>query len=213
MKSTLLRNDTLRVAWSFSKSFIKAPLSMGMLCPSSPYLSRKLANQLDNDIIHALQEQVLTEKTISLRSRTPQGFILELGAGTGVVTQALLKRGIPPSRLLIFETCPIQCSILRKKFPHGNIIQDDAAHMEKYLPENAYVASIVSSLPFVSLPKNVSKKIIYAMKSLLGNSPLIQYTYALTNQTILEKNGFTVNKKHTVWLNFPPARVLSYGIA
>ncbi len=213
MKKNILHRETLKTLWSFSKSFIKAPLSMGMLCPSSPYLTKKLANQLDSDIIHALQEQVLTEKSVDYYSRTPQGFILELGAGTGVVTQALLKRGIPSSRILVFETCPIQCDILRKKFPHMRIIQDDAAHMQKYLPENAYVASIVSSLPFVSLPKNASKRIIYAMKGLLGNSPLIQYTYALTNQTVLEKNGFTVNKKHTVWLNFPPARVLSYGIA
>ncbi len=192
---------------------MKAPLSMGMLCPSSSYLTKKLANQVDNDIVFTLQEQVFTElNSYDFSNREPQGFILELGAGTGVVTQALLQRGIPSSRLLVFETCPIQCAVLRKKFPDLCIIQDDAAHMKNYLPQNAYVASIVSSLPFVSLPQKVSEQVIYAMKSLLGNSPLIQYTYSLTKQTILEKNGFTINKTQTVWLNFPPARVLSYSI-
>ncbi len=213
MKNNILHNGTLRTIWSFSQSFIKSPSAMGMLCPSSSYLTQQLANQVSNDIVYTLQEQVLSEKHTNSKNEKSQGFILELGAGTGVVTQALLNRGIPSSRLLVFESCPIQCTILRKKFPHLCIIQDDAAKMQHYLPQNAYVASIVSSLPFVSLPKEVNERIISAMKSLLGNSPLIQYTYSLTKQTILEKSGFTVNKKHTVWLNFPPARVLSYSIA
>ncbi len=213
MKNNILRTGTIKTLWSFSKSLAKAPLSMGMLCPSSSYLTEKLANQVDNHIIFTLQEQVLMEtNSPSSKSRQAQGFILELGAGTGVVTQALLKRGIPSSRILVFETCPLQCALLRQKFPHMRIIQDDAAHMEKYLPKNAYVASIVSSLPFVSLPQAVSNKIISAIKSLLGESPLIQYTYSLNQRTLLEKNGFVVRNKHTVWFNLPPARVLSYAI-
>ncbi len=212
MKNSMFCHSSVNTLWSFSRALVKSPLSMGMLCPSSPYLTQQLANQIDNNIIYTLQEQVLAEKYTYSKTRQPQGYIFELGAGTGTVTKALLNRGIPTSRLIVFETCPIQCTLLRKNFPQLQIIQDDAAYMKKYLPENAYVASIVSSLPFISLPHSVSNKIIAAIKSLLGKNSLIQYTYSLNQKTLLEKNGFVVHNKHTVWFNLPPARVLSYSI-
>ncbi len=212
MKNRMLHCSPLSTMLSFSRAFLKSPLSMGMLCPSSSYLSQKIAKQVSNDVIHTLQSQILMENDSQQRPTEPQGYIFELGAGTGAVTKALLKRGIPASRLFLFETSPIQCKLLRKNFPQLRVIQDDAAQMKKYLPKNAYVASIVSSLPFVSLPRAVSIEVIVAIKSLLGKNPLIQYTYLLNQRTLLEKNGFVVCNKHTVWFNLPPARVLSYAL-
>ena len=203
---------------AFLKAFFNAPFSMGMLCPSSPFLTKKLANQIPDLVISTLQKQQKLE-TQNLESQDEsqdetqhelQGYVVELGAGTGAVTKALLRRGVPPSRLLVFERSDTMASLLIQRFPGIRIIQDDAANMATYLPKNAYIASIVSSLPFVSLPVPVSENIICAIQNTLGDSILIQYTYALNQKTLLEEKGFNVIEKHTVWLNFPPANVMSY---
>ena len=184
---------------------------MGMLCPSSPFLTKKLANQIPDSVILKLRNQQKIEShTNSDALEEQQGYVIELGAGTGAVTKALLQRGVPPSRLLVFERSDTMASLLTQRFPGIRIIQDDAANMAEYLPKNAYIASIVSSLPFVSLPATVSENIICAIQNNLGDSTLIQYTYALNQKTLLEEKGFSVSEKHTVWLNFPPANVLSY---
>jgi len=200
---------------AFLKAFFQSPFSMGMLCPSSPFLTKKLADQIPDSVILKLKNQQklasqITPQADSKSQEDMQGYIVELGAGTGAVTKALLQRGVPPSRLLVFERSETMASLLMQRFPGIRIIQDDAAHMAKYLPKNAYIATIVSSLPFVSLPVPVSEKIICAIQNILGENPLIQYTYALNKKTLLEEKGFVINKKQTVWLNFPPAHVMSY---
>ncbi len=192
---------------AFSKALLKAPSSMGMICPSSPFLTKQLAKQIPENVILKMRQQV---EQNDQSEQNEQAYIVELGAGTGAVTRAILNRGVPPSRLLIFERDSTMVSLLNQRFPGLRIIQDDAANMKNYLPENSYVASIVSSLPFVSLPQAVSDNIIYAIKNLLGDNLLIQYTYALNKKTLLEENGFKINKKRTVWLNLPPAHVLCY---
>ncbi len=207
---------------AFIKALLKAPFNMGMICPSSPFLTKKLAYQIPDTIVLEIQKQQKTETNINENTteentaeenqKDPQGYIIELGAGTGAVTKALLERGIPPTRLLVFERSETMASLLVQRFPGIRIIQDDAANMENYLPKNAYVASIVSSLPFVSLPTSVSENIIRAIQKSLGDSPLIQYTYALNQKTLLEEKGFTIENKHTVWLNIPPAHVMSYSL-
>ena len=196
---------------AFLKTLIKAPLTMGMICPSSPFLAKKLAHQIPDSIILKLQNQqkIQSKKNVD---EEQQGYIIELGAGTGAVTKALLQQGIPPTRLLVFKQSTTMTSLLIQRFPGIRIIQDDAANMANYLPNNAYIAAIVSSLPFVSLPISVSENIIGAIQENLGKSPFIQYTYALNKKTLLEEQGFIVTAKHTVWLNLPPAHVMSYTL-
>ncbi len=194
---------------AFSKALFRAPFSMGMICPSSPFLTKKLANQIPKSTIVKLQQQNQMVNAGEIDDEK-QAFVVELGAGTGAVTKAILNRGVPPSHLLVFEKNKTMAGLLKQRFPGIRIIQDDAANMKDYLPKNAYIAAIISSLPFVSLPKNVSDNIIFAIKNVLEDNLLIQYTYALNQKTLLEERGFIVNKKHTVWLNLPPAHVMCY---
>lgn len=237
----------------FFKVLLQAPFSTGMICPSSPFLTKALAYQMPDSLINLLQAQHLQEleqirlkkehkideKVFNLSGKTQdnsiiqndthtsqhiknfapterqaterQAYVVELGAGTGAVTKALLARGVPPSRLIVFEQAESMASLLRQRFPGLRIIQDDAAKMKKYIPSDGYIAFMVSSLPFVSLPLSVSENIISAIKENLEGNHLIQYTYALNQKTLLEEKGFAINKKETVWLNLPPAHVLDYS--
>lgn len=262
----------------FFKVLLKAPFTTGMICPSSPFLTKKLAHQIPDSIILKLQTQhlhdlekirykkeiakyiqnkeklqntqdiintistpnsenfLLVQKSLENTSNSNvinsqiltalnakinknseqenkerQAYIIELGAGTGAVTKALLQRGVPASRLIVFEQAQSMASLLRQRFPGIRIIQDDAAKMKNYIPKDAYIAFMISSLPFVSLPQAISENIISAIKDNIEDNHLIQYTYALHQKTLLEEKGFEINNKETVWFNLPPAHVLDYS--
>jgi phospholipid N-methyltransferase len=83
--------------WLFVREIIFAPtISVGAIWPSSGRLAKHLAAQ------------------VPLPSK---GLILELGAGTGVVTQALIERGVNPERLVVVERHPPYVQFLRAHFP------------------------------------------------------------------------------------------------
>ncbi len=69
----------------FLAAWVRAPLRMGAIIPSSKSLARAMAKQVDPD---------------------QPGMVIELGAGTGAITQALLDSGLAPSRMLVIERDP-----------------------------------------------------------------------------------------------------------
>ncbi len=69
--------------------------------------------------------------------RNPDSFVLELGPGTGAVTDALLKRGLREDRLIAIEKNPTLAKLLRKRFPQAQIITGDAWHMDTLLARTA----------------------------------------------------------------------------
>ena len=81
--------------------------------PSSAFLSAAIADELDLE---------------------RAGLVIELGAGTGVVTQALLNRGIAAERLLVIESTPAFVKILRQRFPNVRVIEGDALGFDQYCP-------------------------------------------------------------------------------
>jgi phosphatidylethanolamine/phosphatidyl-N-methylethanolamine N-methyltransferase len=73
------------------------------------------------------------------------GLIVEVGAGTGVVTQALLDRGIVAHRLLINENSPLLFAHLRQRFPHINVLLGDAALLASIIPVHLRAARPIAS--------------------------------------------------------------------
>ena len=49
--------------------------------------------------------------------RDGDGPVIELGPGTGPVTEALVEHGVHPSRLVLVEFNPTFCQLLRQRFP------------------------------------------------------------------------------------------------
>jgi phospholipid N-methyltransferase len=143
----------------------------------------------------------------ALIPETP-GLVVECGAGTGVVTQAILDRGIDRRQLIVIEYSPLFCRILRGKFPDLTIIQGDAAKMTSYLPEGARVAAIVSSLPLMSLPRATRAAIIsQADSTIRGTGCVIQFTYALWSTSPFRQAGYRRDARAFILRNLPPARV------
>lgn len=178
------RKETLQ----FFKMWVKNPSSVGAILPSSDFLAQEMAAQVQ---------------------QKSNGLVVELGGGTGVVTSALLKKGIKPEDLIVIEYSPLFVANLKSRFPHLRVYEGNAMHLSELLKnESRPIDSIVSSLPLLSFPKTISEKILQEiMKSLAPHGQYIQYTYSLT------ENHFTTLTHHKkifskrIWRNIPPARV------
>src|SRR5438552_1441356 len=116
----------------FLKRWLRRPLAMGAVVPSGRLLAEAMA-----------------ETTKAVLADRP-GHVVELGAGTGEVTKALLAAGIPAERLALVERDPELARFLRGHFPAGagrpRIIEGDAARLPRLLAEHdvAPVAAAVA---------------------------------------------------------------------
>ncbi|HWY31677.1 MAG TPA: rRNA adenine N-6-methyltransferase family protein, partial [Candidatus Acidoferrum sp.] len=98
----------------FLREWIVNPQRTGAVAPSSPQLASAMARWLPRD---------------------PESYVLELGPGTGAVTDALLKRGLRQDRLVAIERNPTLAKLLRKRFPRAQIIDGDAWELDVLLAD------------------------------------------------------------------------------
>ena len=64
------------------------------------------------------------------------GPIVEIGPGTGPVTEALIARGVPQERLVLVEFNPDFIELLRKRFPLVIAPFNLLMHMSAYCSHN-----------------------------------------------------------------------------
>ncbi len=144
------------------------------------------------------------------------GAVIELGGGTGSITAALLRRGVPPQDLVVIEREPSLCEIMRKRFPNVRLICGDARELEKILADAGVrrVKAIISGLPLLSLSKAVEREILQQCFTVLPpDGFLMQFTYvprppvgrAIAVELCLEAT-------RTAWVldNIPPSTVWMY---
>lgn len=90
------------------------------------------------------------------------GCVVELGGGTGAVTAALLRSGVPCDRLIVIERSSHFVRHLRRRFPDVRIVHGDAADVDIAADGALPVKAIVSGLPLRCLPADEVKKIVRA---------------------------------------------------
>ena len=135
------------------------------------------------------------------------GLVIELGAGTGAVTQ-ILKETIPHDRLLVVERMPLLVKHLHVRFPDLNVIEGDAAHLDQLIPPGNTISAIVSSLPLRSLPQHVVTAFSHQLDNLLvKDSVYIQFTYTWRDTRGHHAKFLKKIATTRVWRNLPPARV------
>lgn len=173
--------------WLFLAELIKHPGTIGAVLPSSRPLASAMARHVPI---------------------TGEGLIVEVGAGTGSVTEALLNAGISPDRLLVVERSPTFVRHLQERYPTVQIVQGDATQLHTIVPQEAVVDAIVSSLPLRSLTSlEVSVVVEQWHKVLKPDGVVVQFTYSLHSLIKECLVGFREQAKCLVWINIPPARV------
>lgn len=175
----------------FVRQWLGNPKSIGAVAPSGPDLARAMASFLDPSY---------------------DGKVIELGPGTGVMTDAILARGIEPQNLTSIEYCADFAGLLTERFPGVTIVCGDAYDLEASLDGDVgELAGVVSSLPLINSPYEKRRELIMdALDRLAPGAPFIQFSYALVPPVKAEAGHFTVSKTGWILNNVPPARVWVY---
>ena len=177
--------------WEFLRGLIASPKGVGAIAPSSPALARAIAHQIDPAL---------------------PGPVLELGPGTGVVTEALVERGIAPERITAVEYDPDFVGRVRVRCPGVTVIQGDAFNLTKTLSaaNSSGFAGIVSGIPLLNWPPAERCGLIEdALGRLQPGAPFVQFSYGLT-PPVAATERFSVTRTAVIWANLPPARVWVY---
>ncbi len=176
----------------FIRSWIERPLTMGAVTPSSKLLARTMARYVDPD---------------------SNGPVVELGPGTGPVTEALVEAGVSPSRLVLVEFNPTFCQLLRARYPEATLVQGDAYSLRRLLETLLLqpAAAVVSGLPLVTKPIKMRLRLLRdAFDLMLPGAPFVQFTYSVASPVPRRLRGLSVEASERIWMNLPPARVWVY---
>lgn len=176
----------------FFKGWIDGPKAVGAILPTSSITARRMAS------------------VVNPHSGLP---VLELGPGTGVITRAILQRGVKPENLYCVEYSEDFACRLRKDFPGANIIQGDAFDLDTTLGQMKGVVfdSVVCAVPLLNFP--VEKRVAL-LEDLLGRipagRPVMQITYSPLPAIPAGRGNYVVEPYDFVLRNVPPARLWTY---
>jgi len=147
-------------------------------------------------------------------SPAPGGMVLELGAGTGAVTQAIRERGIADSELIAIESDPHFAARLREQYPRVRIVEGDAFAFPEVLRHDARdLRSIVCGVPVLGRPVATRRQLLLAaMAALKPGCPFIQFSYGV-RPPIPCTEGVEVRRAATVWRNLPPMHIWVYRLS
>ena len=177
------------------KNFIKSPISVGSIWPSS----------------HALANNITTG--INLENSSS---IVELGPGTGVFTAYIIKKKKYNAKFFVVELNPELCNIVKDKYPTVTVYNESAANLELLKNEENLenIETIISGLPWASFSPYVQNSIMEAIHaSLKPNGMFTTFSYvqgallpsAIKFRRLLKKYFSSVETSNIVWRNIPPA--------
>jgi len=176
----------------FLKSWVERPLVTGAVSPSGRMLARTMASYVDPHL---------------------DGPVIELGPGTGPVTEAIIRRGVAPERLILVEFNPDFCKLLRRRFPAATVVEGDAYGLAETLGGSAArpAAAVVSSLPLFTKPLPMRLALLNdAFDLMRSGAPFVQFTYAVVPPIPKDAAHYSATASNRVWWNLPPARVWVY---
>jgi phosphatidylethanolamine/phosphatidyl-N-methylethanolamine N-methyltransferase len=188
LKKPLRLDDEVR----FLRSWIEKPLHMGAVMPSGRVLARTMAQYVD------------------IKSTGP---VVELGPGTGAITNALIEHGVDQKRLVLVEYNPGFCALLRDRYPQATVVQADAYALRDSLwgVLSVPASAVVSGLPLVTKPMLTRLKLIRdAFLALAPGAPFVQFTYSVAPPIPKSLPGVSTEASERIWMNLPPARVWVY---
>lgn len=173
-------------------AFIRSWGTTGAVSPSGRALARRMAAGVD-----------------------PSGElpVLELGPGTGVVTAALIARGIAAARIVAIEYNPDFAARVRARCPGVAVVVGDAYDLAATLGAShpGPFAAVVSSLPLLLRPAEERKALVLdALSRLAPGGAYVQFSYSPKPPVPESPAEYDLSGSGFVLINLPPARVWTY---
>jgi phosphatidylethanolamine/phosphatidyl-N-methylethanolamine N-methyltransferase len=177
----------------FFQRWIKNPLQVGSVVPSSPALCKRIANQVRQE---------------------PGKYVVELGAGTGVVSRALLETGLSPEQLVVVEIVPEMADRLRKALPGVQVVCGDAFNLAAEIPQEVQgnISETICGIPLFLLPGDKQRAFVDSVRS-VSHSPcdFLLYTFCMTSPLPFRELNLAARRLAWTPLNIPPASVWRYS--
>ncbi|MFP4686522.1 MAG: class I SAM-dependent methyltransferase [bacterium] len=173
---------------------VRNPRELSTIFPSSRFLARKIADQLDLD--------------------QPR-LIAELGPGDGALTGEIVDRMDPESRLFLIEINDFFSRQLQKMYGNHQksaaikVLNRSADELDQICAEEGIegLDYVVSGLPLTTLPDSLAMSILRTVRdSLKPTGRYVQFQYSLDYKEKIE-SVFGPVQLHRVWRNIFPARV------
>ncbi|MBL6457716.1 phosphoethanolamine methyltransferase [Belnapia sp. T6] len=177
----------------FFRRWLADPLQMGSIVPSSRTLSRRIA-------------------ALAAADAGRDGVVIEIGAGTGVISRALLEAGVAPERLVLVEIVPEMAEHLRDSLPGATVLCADAFALPQHLPERfaGRIGSAICGIPLVLLPIERQRRFIEGVERIAPGLGFLLYTYCITSPLPYRRLGLSARREAWTPKNFPPASVWRY---
>jgi len=175
----------------FLMEYVKSPKTVGAVAASSKKLAMKMVKDIDFRDVKC---------------------IIEYGPGTGVFTDKLVERKKEDTLLILLESNKEFCKQLEERYSGNDniiILNDSAENVDIYLKKYNLkkVDYVVSGLPFASLPKSVSNKILEKTRNILKKDGLfITFQYTLLKKKFIAGYFKEIELERVVF-NVPPAYV------
>lgn len=174
--------------WQFLRGFLKNPVMVGSIIPSS---------------------RVLIDKMLEPVDWANTRLFVEYGPGVGTFTRPVLDRLGPDATLLTIDTNPDFTRYLREQISDSRLVTvtGSAADVEKILAERNLGSAdyVLSGLPFSTLPPGVGDAIAEATANVIrrGGAFLV---YQFSPKVLdFIKPHFAPIKRGFEWINVPPA--------
>ncbi|MBO9574852.1 MAG: methyltransferase domain-containing protein [Sphingobium sp.] len=191
--STLAERRTTASDYArFLQAWVRRPRQNGSIVPSSPWLGRLMATQID----------------------PAGGRVMELGGGTGALTREILAIGLPVDQLEVVEINEEFARNLRRTLPGVKIIETPAQSVaaEAAGGQGGYQC-IISGLPLLAMRELQHDIIAEAFTLLRPGGTFVQFTYSPrppVARRVARALDLEVQKVGTIMRNVPPATVFSY---
>jgi phosphatidylethanolamine/phosphatidyl-N-methylethanolamine N-methyltransferase len=176
----------------FFRQWLRSPKSMGSIIPSSRALARAVAGQV---------------------VWRPGQVVVELGAGTGAISQALIASGLPPEAMMMIELDRSLFEYLRERFPEVRVVNGDATRLVDILRQQGIgeVGTVISGLPMVNMPLAFQRAIVeQGLAAVAPGGCMLQYSYSPISPVPAKKLGVEAKLVRFVLRNVPPATVWRY---
>jgi len=182
----------------FLRGWSRDPVAVGLPIPSSPWTARRLAQATLDAAIDG------------------GGPVLELGAGAGAVTQALIE-GCGIDRLVVVERDAELCRTLERRFHGLCVLQGDALDVAGLLTAAriASVSVVLSGLPMRAVaPAAAIRCYSGAFRAMPDGGTIIQYTYGFKSPVDPGRRPPRLQATFVgrEWRNLPPMAIWSYRL-
>jgi len=192
MPGTTQNHSRLKGHLSFFKEFLKHPLQIGSVIPSSRFLERRILEAAE----------VASAKTI-----------VELGSGTGGTTQAILQAMSPSAKLLSIEINPNLYSMIANIEDERLIAHlGSACELEEILLHYRLGApdAVISGIPFSTMPHDIGCQVVEAVSmNLAYNGRFVAYQVSDRVATLC-RPYLGSEQMDFEFINIPPVRVYQW---